>query len=226
MPATTPQPTRGHRKKARTRELLIRGAAEVIAERGEGFSITDVVERAGVSNGTFYNYFDDRDDLVDQLVEVMVGDFTAGASTVVATADPTLRVATISAMVLAWAVTSPILARALLRLEALHRPDLDAALFGYLREDLADGVAAGAFTGAADAAAVDAVAGVLFMAARRLADSGPDEEYQRSVIARVLLSLGVADRTAQPTAARAVADARPRMVALSDAGGGAGDLRP
>ncbi len=147
MPATTAQPTRGHQKKARTRGLLLRAAAEAIAERGEAFSITDVVERAGVSNGTFYNYFDDRDDLVDQLVGVMVGDFTAGAAAIVGVSDTALRVATISAMVLVWATTSPVLARAVLRLEVLHRSDLDTVLFGYLRQDLADGVAAGAFTG-------------------------------------------------------------------------------
>lgn len=197
----------------------------MIAERGEAFSITDVVERSGVSNGTFYNYFDGRDDLVDQLVGEMVGDFTAGASAVVGTRDAALRVATISAMVLAWAATSPVLARALLRLEVLHRPDLDAVVFGYLRQDLVDGVAAGAFAGTADAATVDAVTGVLFMASRRLADAGPDEEYQESVITRLLLSLGVAARTAHQTAARAVADARPRMVALSDVGGGAPAVR-
>ncbi len=128
-------------------------------------------------------------------------------------------------MVLVWATTSPVLARAVLRLEVLHRSDLDTALFGYLRQDLADGVAAGAFTGRADSATVDAVAGVLFMASRRLAESGPDQGYQESVIARLLLSLGVAARKAHPTAARAVADAQPRMVALADVAGGAPAIR-
>jgi AcrR family transcriptional regulator len=214
VPSDAATPTRGHKKKARTRELLVRAAAEVIAERGEAFSITEVVERAGVSNGTFYNYFDDRNDLVDQLVAAMIGDFTAGADAIVATADPALRFATISAMLLEWAATSPALAHAILRLEVLHRSELDAALFGHLRRDLADGVAAGMFEQPADAATVDVVGGSLLMAARRLVAAGPDQQYQQSIIVRLLLSLGVTRRKADATAARAVADAHTTMPAV------------
>ena len=186
-------------------------AAEVIAERGEAFSITDVAERAGVSNGTFYNYFDDRDALVDQLVADMVGDFTRGAAAAVVTGDPALRFATISAMLLAWAATSPAVAHAILRLEVFQRPELDGAVFDHLRQDLADGVTAGIFTGPTDAATVDVVGGALLMAARRLVASGPDEEYQVSVVTRLLEALGVGRLKARTTAARAIAEATARV---------------
>ena len=47
----------------------------VFAERGyEATSVEVLAERAGVSNGTFYNYFDDREALVDAVVpEVLAG---------------------------------------------------------------------------------------------------------------------------------------------------------
>ena len=206
--ATTDQAlTRGHQKKARTRRSLLRAAAEVIAERGDAFAITDVVERAGVSNGTFYNYFEDRDAVVDALVAVMIADFTAGAAELVVDDDPALRFATISATLLSWATTSPAIAGAVLRLEVFQRADLDAAMFGHLRTDLAAGVDAGVFSGAADAATVDVVGGVLLMAARRLVASGPDREYQESVIVRLLQAVGVSRSRARSVAAKAVASA-------------------
>lgn len=71
--ATTEQPaekviTRGHKKKARTRRALLDAALDVLAEHGEGFSIADIATRAGVAHGTFYNYFADRDALIDAVV--------------------------------------------------------------------------------------------------------------------------------------------------------------
>ncbi|MEY4081090.1 MAG: hypothetical protein RL430_1520, partial [Actinomycetota bacterium] len=56
--------TRGHKKRSRTRQTLLDAALRVLAESGEGFSLTEVAARAGVSHGTFYNYFRDREELM------------------------------------------------------------------------------------------------------------------------------------------------------------------
>ena len=66
----SPTLTRGHKKKARTRQLLLDTALEVLAEQGEGFTVADLASRAGVSHGTFYNYFSDRDQLIEALHKV------------------------------------------------------------------------------------------------------------------------------------------------------------
>jgi AcrR family transcriptional regulator len=51
------------------REQLFRAAAEVVGEVGyAGASITLITQRAGVAQGTFYNYFDSRQDLLDKLL--------------------------------------------------------------------------------------------------------------------------------------------------------------
>ena len=51
------------------REQLFRAAAEVVGEEGyAGASITLITQRAGVAQGTFYNYFDSRQDLLDKLL--------------------------------------------------------------------------------------------------------------------------------------------------------------
>ena len=67
--------TRGHKKRSRTRQILLDAALQVLAESGEGFSLTEVATRAGVSHGTFYNYFRDRDALMDAIVPYSVEEF-------------------------------------------------------------------------------------------------------------------------------------------------------
>ena len=67
--------TRGHKKRSRTRQTLLDAALRVLAESGEGFSLTEVAARAGVSHGTFYNYFRDREELMDALVPYSVEEF-------------------------------------------------------------------------------------------------------------------------------------------------------
>ena len=63
------KPSRGHKKRERTRHQLISAGLGVLAERGEALTISEVVAAAEVSNGTFYNYFGDRDELIDALAE-------------------------------------------------------------------------------------------------------------------------------------------------------------
>lgn len=51
------------------RRALMKAAADIIGERGyEGTSIARITERAGLAHGTFYRYFESRQDLFDQLL--------------------------------------------------------------------------------------------------------------------------------------------------------------
>lgn len=51
------------------RRALERAAAEIVGERGyEATSIARITERAGLAHGTFYRYFESRQDLFDQLL--------------------------------------------------------------------------------------------------------------------------------------------------------------
>ena len=52
-----------------TRERILDAASAVIAERGVAeTSIDDVIERAGASKSQLYHYFDDRDELLREVV--------------------------------------------------------------------------------------------------------------------------------------------------------------
>lgn len=52
-------------KRERTQSILIDGAIEAVARHGiEGASIKEMTALAGVANGTFYNYFKTRDEIL------------------------------------------------------------------------------------------------------------------------------------------------------------------
>ncbi|MCB0998029.1 MAG: helix-turn-helix domain-containing protein [Ilumatobacteraceae bacterium] len=202
-------PTRGHKKKARTRQLLLDTAMEVLAEQGEGFSVADIAARAGVSHGTFYNYFTDRDQLVAALVPHLVETFAARSAAEVDDPDPAARFALITARGLARAVAAPDTLRVALRIEALQRAVLVEGPLSYLRADLRAGHAAGRFTDRADDGTLDVVIGSLVLAARRIVDGETRPAYRRSVIRTLLRGLGLDDTEAAELASRAVAAARP-----------------
>jgi len=57
---------RGAGKSARTRARLMDAAAEAFARHGvEAASVNEIAHAAEVSNGTFYNYFRDKDEIAD-----------------------------------------------------------------------------------------------------------------------------------------------------------------
>ncbi len=197
--------TRGHKKKARTRRLLLDTALEVLAERGEGFSLLDVAGRAGVSHGTVYNYFADRDELIEALVADLVEGFAAQAAIDVAEPDPAARFAAITARLLAGTAARPEAVRVALRLEAAQRAILIDGPRAYLRQDLEDGHATGRFRDPPDEAVLDVIAGALLLAARRIVDGEATPAYREGVIRRLLQTLGLPADEAATLAARAVA---------------------
>lgn len=198
-------PTRGHKKKARTRQLLLDTALRLLAERGEGFSVVDLAERAGVSHGTFYNYFTDREHLIRELVPYIVQQFAERMAVEVALADPAARFARISALALETAVREPAITRVALRIDAVQRGLLVSGPLAHLRRDLVDGFATGRFSSAPDDATLDVVFGSLVLAARRVADGETDPAYRRTVVARLLQVLGLTAEDAADVAAEALA---------------------
>ncbi|MEM9039929.1 MAG: TetR/AcrR family transcriptional regulator [Actinomycetota bacterium] len=184
-------PTRGHKKKERTRRQLVASAIEVIAERGESFTASDVTERAGMSNGTFYNYFDDREALLDAVVPEVVGGFAESSDALVDVGDPALRFATITARALHRAARWPDDTRALLRLDAAQRLIADGAPTEYLRADLIRGTESGRFCADVDEVAADVVIGSILFAFRRMASEPVGDDYVLTIVTQLLRSLGL-----------------------------------
>lgn len=58
---------------ASRRRTLVESAFAVFAERGyHAAGVADIVKHAGVSHGTFYNYFDNKRDVLDAVVDLGV----------------------------------------------------------------------------------------------------------------------------------------------------------
>jgi AcrR family transcriptional regulator len=64
-----PAPTPRHGKRARTRQALLDATLRVLARGRTGpISIQEVTAEAGLANGTFYNYFRTREELLEAMV--------------------------------------------------------------------------------------------------------------------------------------------------------------
>ena len=66
------------REEKLTREQWLSNALEVVARKGGAkLRIRDLVERLGVSTGSFYWHFQSRDDFVESLVDYWARAFTS-----------------------------------------------------------------------------------------------------------------------------------------------------
>jgi len=192
--------TRGYRKKERTRRLLVAAGLRVLAHKGHGLTVSDVVVEAGVSNGTFYNYFADRDELIEAVVAETALDLVAAAAEA-PIEDAARRFALATTRMLLRARDDEDWARAILRL--VGRPGASVDLNRYLREDISMGHAQGRFDTGADEATLDLISGLVIMTIRRMLEgqAGPDTLQQ--AVARGLRTLGVEAAEARALAAEA-----------------------
>jgi AcrR family transcriptional regulator len=195
--------TRGYRKREKTRRRLVAAGLRVLAEKGESLTVSDVVAAADVSNGTFYNYFEDRDALVDTLAAELVmslAEAAAGESI----ADPAMRFAVASGRVLRRAVEDPTWGRVVLRL--VDRPGVYGNIDRFLRGDLAAGLEQGRFDTGPDDATLDQVFGLLVMTLRRIVAGQARPDAPERAVERGLRALGVAPDEARTVAESALAD--------------------
>lgn len=213
-PTRSAAATRGHKKKALTRQRLLDAAMAVLAEQGEAFSVADLTAAAEVSHGTFYNYFADREALLQALVPHIVTRFAERMASEVHDDDPAARFARISAGALEFAIAEPQVARVVLRLDPVQQGLIADGPLARLRADLAEGYETGRFTSAPSRATVDVVTGSLLLAVRRIADGEHGAPYRAEVLQRLLQALGVSAAEAAQLAA-ATGRAKP-PVAISD----------
>ena len=75
---------RMERRRALTRARLLEAAYDVISTAGvDAAKIKDITDRADVGFGTFYNYFDSKDELAGQVLDCVINDL--GRRNVIAT---------------------------------------------------------------------------------------------------------------------------------------------
>lgn len=167
----------------------------------DGAVIDAVIRAAGVSRGTFYNYFRSDRELADAVAREVSDQMLRIVDPIVRSeAEPAVRVATGVRMVLAIARDHPQVAAFMVRggPPAVGTQGLAAE---YLPRDLAAGVAAGAFAPMPPRTAFDLVTGAVLAGCHTLLTRKAPRRYPEDMACMVLQALGVPRGEA-----RAVAD--------------------
>ena len=192
-PAIAPQATsRGYRKRARTRQQLIEAARQFLAANQlADASILDLATAAGVSNGTFYNYFDSKDQLLEALALEMSNQLASELRTeFVGVKDPAARIVIAARTFMHKARAEPVFGRALLRM-AGTLPEWSATIRASVLLDVKDGMQCGRFAVPSAEAGADLVLGTLLAGVRTLLELRVGEEHLQHIGELSLQGLGM-----------------------------------
>jgi AcrR family transcriptional regulator len=179
-------------RRARTRERLLDAAEAVVAEKGgESASIEEFVRAAGVSRGTFYNYFPTATELLyalNQRVSVQLDELLDQLA--VQPRDPATRLAASLHAVLAAYLADPVRGWVALQLANSRTPRLRAfeVRFAGLYQE---GVSLGQLREVDLAAACTVAFGAMRMTQRDLVSGAALPMQAVQVIALVLAAFGV-----------------------------------
>ncbi len=139
-------PGRNERRKARTRRALLAAGQRLFGEQGlDATTVAEIADSADVAIGSFYNYFDTKDQLLAALLqETLTEQLRRMQARRARTEDPAeaISVAHRHFVRLAW--EEPEWARLLVRLDVPYR-STDEVLARPAMRDLRAGIAAGRF---------------------------------------------------------------------------------
>jgi AcrR family transcriptional regulator len=180
------------RVRERTKTLLLDAALRLFARQGIGATaIHEIAAEAGVANGTFYNYFRTRDEVVEavsvRLAERLQEEITASAAGVTDAAE---RMAIGTRRFVLQAVRDPVWAAALIRVSTSRAAAL-ARTAGPALHDLRLGRRQGRFTYRNEVAALDLITGTVLAGMRSVLEGRAGAEHPSLIAGLVLRGLGI-----------------------------------
>lgn len=181
----------GRERRERTRARILSAAARLIASRGEdNVTIDDFITEAAVARGTFYNYFDSRESLIDELWSYVGRQpFQRIQQTCAAIADPAERLTAELRLVIAQAARDETWGWLVYSMSGQRQVNED--LLTYPSPDLEAGLAAGRFRFAYLASARDLVVAVSRALLRATLDHGASPEHVTETCRLTLCALGL-----------------------------------
>jgi AcrR family transcriptional regulator len=189
----------GRARRERTRAALLEAAIGVFARLGpDAPSIDDFTSAAGVARGTFYNFFDSREDLMVAVATLAAERMEAERMRAQGIMDPAERMACALRGYIRKAAEDATWGWVIVRIALVAAP-LGPAMRANLEKDLADGAAAGRFVVPSMQAAQDLVLGAGIMGMRAVLRGEAGAEHAEAVARMVLLALGVPDAAAVAT---------------------------
>lgn len=196
---TTQHRTRvGAERRQRTRLRLIESALEVFAAKGvDATVIEDVIAIAGVSRGTFYNYFRTDGELLAAVGDEISNETVRRIEAVVGEMpDPAQRLAQGLRLSLHLALRYPLFAQFVSRVgfDAISPGHL---MFEYVPHHIQEAVAARRMNVPEIGAAVDLLGGCVLGAVHAIATRPVSKGYPERMVLQLLLALGMTRGSAQ-----------------------------
>lgn len=192
--------SRGKSKRERTRASLIDATAELIASDGaDSTTIAEIAATAGFSSGTFYNYFNDRAEIIAEtalsIMEQIAAQINAAGDL---EADPIIRLAAGTRRFLAIFADHPTWAWAVLR-SLDYLPELRPKIYRYMGSTVQLGRERGDFL-ADDPFTLLILNAMLFAALRARLSGRAEADADARVAEMQLLVLGVSAERARAAA--------------------------
>ncbi len=204
----TPAPGRRERRRAETNRRLLEAARDLFAEQGvDNTRINEITDRADVGFGSFYNYFADKDAIVEAVLSAMTEEHGAAVDRLTAgVADPAEVMAIAHRHFVRLAIAEPTWGRLVLRLDLTHHV-LARALGHRAARDIQAGVDAGRFRVTDPALTLNAMGGALLGTMQAVLEGGvAPEGADSNHAAMVLRMLGVSYADAERIASRPLPD--------------------
>ncbi|MCX5556513.1 TetR/AcrR family transcriptional regulator [Streptomyces sp. NBC_00038] len=209
MPTSAPPRNRFERRRAETRQALVRAARQILAETGDtSASIQTIADRADVGFGTFYNHFESKAELFDAAVRDALEELGQAFDEYLQDVDdPAELVAGGFRLSARLADSRPELMQ-VLRHRGLSHLHSDSGLAPRAMRDVEVGIASGRFTITDPTAAVTALGGsLLALVELRFARPERDGDEAASGLVEMLLRmLGVPPEDAREIAWRPLPD--------------------
>jgi AcrR family transcriptional regulator len=187
-------PGRRERRKLATRDALLDAARSLLVSRSmDALGVDEIVERADVAHGTFYNYFADKDALERELASQsrarFEGEIARANEGVI---DPAERIARAFLSVLRLGISAPQQANAMMRLFP-RATDPAAPINSGVRRDAAQGMTQGRIVATSEDVVVACVMGVFTAGVNRALDlpAGRVREFAQGLGTFLLHGLGL-----------------------------------
>jgi len=189
----------GRAKRARTRKELVTAAFHVFAEKGfDAPVVADFIAASGVSRGTFYNYFQTRQEILAAVADELAREINALILPVLSDlTDPAERVAASVRCFIGMAAGDPVRGAILVRMIPIAGGPLNEQMRRHAVAMFREGVSSGRFKIESIQAAHDIGLGMVAMVVRTiLGKKHVPANYTQVTLAMYLRSLGIQAREA------------------------------
>jgi AcrR family transcriptional regulator len=204
----------GAEKRARTRAAILSACFGLLGrEQGRSTRIDEVIEAAGVSRGTFYNYFSSTDELFGALCHDISHDFNDAVIAIVNTLPRASdRCAAAMRYYLDRAIGDPAWGWAMVNISAAG-PIFGAETFAHATNSIQEGIDSREFSLTDTVLGRDLMLGTVFASMITLLQGDRGARHPTAVVRQVLAALGVKKARIEEAACRSLPDAQAWMEA-------------